>query len=162
MKIVSWNLLHSIGATIEEVIHLVDRERPDLLLMQEATAAIDRLPTRISGFYSRNPLPGRHHGLAAWSLETFAEVPRHIALQPGLFVKRIAQIVSIGGLTVANVHLSHGQLMNRRQLRRIAGHPKTIGFDLVEISPPFDVQGITGRTGAALILNFLYGLATRG
>jgi arginase family enzyme len=47
-------------------------------------------------------------------------------------------------------------------LRRIGGHPKVIGFDLVEISPPFDVQGITGRTGAALILNFLYGLATRG
>jgi formimidoylglutamase len=46
-------------------------------------------------------------------------------------------------------------------LRRIAGHPKVIGFDLVEISPPFDVQGITGRTGAALVLNFLYGLATR-
>jgi arginase family enzyme len=49
-----------------------------------------------------------------------------------------------------------------KALRRIAGHPKVIGFDLVEISPPFDVQGITGRTGAALILNFLYGLATRG
>jgi formimidoylglutamase len=47
-------------------------------------------------------------------------------------------------------------------LRRIAGHPKTVGFDLVEIAPPFDVQGITGRTGAALVLNFLYGLATRG
>ena len=47
-------------------------------------------------------------------------------------------------------------------LRRIAGHPKVVGFDLVEISPPFDVQGITGRTGAALVLSFLYGLATRG
>src|SRR5216683_2027154 len=31
-------------------------------------------------------------------------------------------------------------------LRRIASHPKMIGFDLVEIAPPFDVQGITGRT----------------
>jgi len=28
--------------------------------------------------------------------------------------------------------------------------------------PPFDVQAIAGRTGAALVLNFLYGLATRG
>src|SRR6266851_2612813 len=46
-------------------------------------------------------------------------------------------------------------------LRRIASHPKMIGFDLVEIAPPFDVQGITGRTGAALVLNVLYGLASR-
>jgi len=46
-------------------------------------------------------------------------------------------------------------------LRRIAGNPKVIGFDLVEIAPPFDVQGITGRTCAALVLNFLYGLAAR-
>ncbi|HZS81553.1 MAG TPA: agmatinase family protein [Stellaceae bacterium] len=47
-------------------------------------------------------------------------------------------------------------------LRRIAAHPKTVGFDLVEIAPPFDPQNITGRTGAALVLNFLYGLASRG
>ncbi len=46
-------------------------------------------------------------------------------------------------------------------LRRIASHSKMIGFDLVEIAPPFDVQGITGRTGAALVLNVLYGLASR-
>jgi formimidoylglutamase len=46
-------------------------------------------------------------------------------------------------------------------LRRIARHPKTIGFDLVEISPPYDIQNMTGRTGAALVLNFLYGLASR-
>lgn len=46
-------------------------------------------------------------------------------------------------------------------LRRIARHPKTVGFDLVEIAPYYDVHDLTGRTGAALVLNFLYGLATR-
>jgi formimidoylglutamase len=46
-------------------------------------------------------------------------------------------------------------------LRRIAAHPKTAGFDLVEIAPAYDVQGITARTGAALVLNFLYGISLR-
>ena len=35
-------------------------------------------------------------------------------------VHRVAQIIDFGPFTVANVHLSHGQLLNRRQLRRIA------------------------------------------
>jgi endonuclease/exonuclease/phosphatase family metal-dependent hydrolase len=120
VKIVSWNLLHSIGATLEEVIHLAERERPDLLLMQEATVAIDHLPARIGGYYARNPLPGRLHGLAAWSPLPFHEAPHQIALQRGLFVERISQIVLLKHFAVANVHLSHGQLMNRRQLRLIA------------------------------------------
>ena len=33
---------------------------------------------------------------------------------------RVCQIVELDSITVANVHLSHGQILNRRQLRRIA------------------------------------------
>jgi endonuclease/exonuclease/phosphatase family metal-dependent hydrolase len=33
---------------------------------------------------------------------------------------RICQIVDLGSISVANVHLSHGQILNRRQLRRIS------------------------------------------
>ena len=47
---------------------------------------------------------------------------RPIALQPGMFVRRVCQLIAMDGMAVANVHLSHGQLMNRRQLRRIADH----------------------------------------
>ena len=122
MKIVSWNLLHSVGATLEQIVQLAEREKPDLLLMQEATEAVEELPARIGGHCARNPLPGRLHGLAAWCPLPFPQAPRQIALQPGIFVKRISQIVSLESLTVANVHLSHGQLMNRRQLRLIASH----------------------------------------
>jgi formimidoylglutamase len=46
-------------------------------------------------------------------------------------------------------------------LRRAAAHPKMVGFDLVEIAPAYDVHGLTGRTGAMLVLNVLYGLSTR-
>jgi endonuclease/exonuclease/phosphatase family metal-dependent hydrolase len=90
--------------------------------MQEATDQVDRLPEKIGGHYARNPLPGRIHGLAAWCPNPFPTTPHHIVLQPGVFVQRISQIVMLDRFAIANVHLSHGQLMNRRQLRRIAKH----------------------------------------
>jgi endonuclease/exonuclease/phosphatase family metal-dependent hydrolase len=120
LKIVSWNLLHTTGASLDEIEHLARREKPDLLLMQEATDLIDHLPERIGGFCARNPLPGRHHGLAAWSPKPFHGIPGQIALQPGIFVKRVCQILTLERFSIANVHLSHGQVMNRRQLRLIA------------------------------------------
>ncbi|HSI39264.1 MAG TPA: agmatinase family protein [Xanthobacteraceae bacterium] len=46
-------------------------------------------------------------------------------------------------------------------LRRIGAHPKLAGADIVEISPPFDPQNITGGTGASLVLSLLYGLSLR-
>jgi endonuclease/exonuclease/phosphatase (EEP) superfamily protein YafD len=122
MKVISWNLLHTVGATLDQVAQLALRERPDLLLMQEATDQVDQLPSWIGGHYARNPLPGRLHGLAAWSPRPFHGKPHHINLQRGIFQDRISQIVALEGFSVANVHLSHGQLMNRRQLRLIAKH----------------------------------------
>ena len=144
MKIVSWNLLHSVGATLDEIAHLAEREKPDLLLMQEATETVDRLPDRIGGHCARNPLPGRLHGLAAWCPLPFSRAPHQIALQPGLFVKRISQIVPLEHFSVANVHLSHGQLMNRRQLRLIANH----------LPPRAMIIGDCNMVGPALLPGF--------
>ncbi len=119
-KIISWNLLHSTGARLEAVAALAQRQQPDLLLMQEATAGIDHLPQRLGGHYARVALPGRHHGLAAWSPQPLHSPAVSLVLQRGLIVKRVCQLIDLGCLTVANVHLSHGQMLNRRQLRRIA------------------------------------------
>ena len=121
MKIISWNLYHRSGAALDDIVQLIERERPDVLLMQETTARIDGLGALIGGHYARNPLPGRVHGLAVWSREPFAESPEILALQPGVVFKRISQIIRFPEFAVANVHLSHGQLLNRRQLSRIAG-----------------------------------------
>jgi len=101
-------------------VQIVLDERPDLLLMQETTAAIDRLPAKIGGHYARDPLPGRLHGLAAWSPSAFHVPPAALALQRGLIVRRICQLIEFADYAIANVHLSHGQVLNRRQLRRIA------------------------------------------
>ncbi len=120
-KIISWNLLRLTGATVDEVAALVRRERPDLLLMQEATVVMNTLPVLLGGHYARVPLPGRIHGLAMWSPGPMA-LPRVLKLPSGALVDRVCQIVDLGGFSVANVHLSHGQLLNRRQLRHIAAH----------------------------------------
>ena len=119
IKIVSWNLLRLTGASLEDVARLVRQERPQLLLMQEATRRIDDLPLRVGGFYSRVLQPGRIHGLAVWSPAEFPE-PEVIDLPAGAMFQRVSQVVDLGAFSVANVHLSHGQLLNRRQLRTIA------------------------------------------
>jgi endonuclease/exonuclease/phosphatase (EEP) superfamily protein YafD len=120
LKILSWNLLHSVGAGVEQVARLIALHEPDLLLMQEATAVIDALPALCPGFYDRVVLPGRLHGLAAWSRAPFHAPAETLKLQRGLIVRRVCQILDVQDFSVANVHLSHGQLLNRLQLRRIA------------------------------------------
>jgi endonuclease/exonuclease/phosphatase (EEP) superfamily protein YafD len=119
-KIVSWNLLRVTGASLDDVITLIRREQPDLVLMQEAASAIDALPHRLGGDYARAPLPGRIHGPAYWSPTKLAHPARILKLPSGRLVHRVCQVLDFGPFVVANVHLSHGQLLNRRQLRCIA------------------------------------------
>ena len=120
VKLVSWNLLRLTGASLAEVVDLIRREQPDILLMQEATHDIDPLPRFVGGGYARVPLPGRVHGLAVWMPDALPNHPVVMPLPSGTMVHRVAQLIDVGPFTVANVHLSHGQLLNRRQLRRIA------------------------------------------
>ena len=120
IKLISWNLLRLTGASLNDVVRLIRREHPDLLLMQEATQEMDGLTNHVGGQYQRNLLPGRIHGLAVWSRIPLASSPVVLPLQSGAMFNRVCQIVELGALTIANVHLSHGQILNRRQLRRIA------------------------------------------
>ncbi|GJE62596.1 endonuclease/exonuclease/phosphatase family protein [Methylobacterium trifolii] len=121
-KIVSWNLLRRTGAAVGDVVALIEQEAPDLLLMQEATRSIGALRERVGGHYAWAPLPGRIHGLAMWSPTPWAAVPEVVTLPSGALVHRVCQVLDLGDFGVANVHLSHGQVLNRRQLRRIVGH----------------------------------------
>ncbi len=72
MKVISWNLLRLEGAAVKDVAALLERERPDVLLMQEVTQHMDVLPASVGGHYHRLPWPGRIHGLAFWSRHNFA------------------------------------------------------------------------------------------
>jgi endonuclease/exonuclease/phosphatase (EEP) superfamily protein YafD len=123
LRVISWNLLRLVGAGVADVAALVERHRPDLLLMQEATEGLASLPEAVGGFFYREPMHGRVYGLAAWSPHRLA-TPRRLALpvstMPGHVPPRVAQIVRIDNVTFANVHLSHGQFLNRWQLLHIA------------------------------------------
>ncbi|GBQ10721.1 endonuclease/exonuclease/phosphatase family protein [Swaminathania salitolerans] len=119
-RILSWNLLRVVGAPLDEVVELARAVRPDIFLMQEAVGAFDRLPEILGGHYARIPLPDRIHGTACWSRFPFARAPVSCTLPSGLMVRRTAQLIDFGSFSIANVHLSHGQILNRRQLRRIA------------------------------------------
>jgi endonuclease/exonuclease/phosphatase (EEP) superfamily protein YafD len=131
MKIISWNLLRLTGATLDHVVALVKREKPAVLLMQEATERIDTIVDHLGGHYERTPLPGRIHGLAIWSMAPMRHKPRILTLPSGVMFHRICQILDLGDFSVANVHLSHGQVLNRRQLHRIGrelpAHAAVIG-----------------------------------
>ncbi len=46
-------------------------------------------------------------------------------------------------------------------LRRLAADPRCAGAEIVEISPPLDVNDMTSNLGAVLALNFFYGVYQR-
>ena len=138
VRILSWNLLKQDGAGTAEISRLVARHRPDLLLMQEATASIDALPALIGGHYVRRALPRRSNGPAAWSEHPFEATTQPLPVATRLdlpvpvfraVLPRHALVVRIGSLQVATVHLDHGQWANRRQLRHLLAQRP--GLDLV-------------------------------
>ena len=142
MKVISWNLLRRTGAGVADVAALLERERPDVMLMQEVTQHMDVLPATAGGHYHRLPWPGRIHGLAFWSRHNFATpqiLPLPASALPGRWPRRRSQITQVADITFANVHLSHGQLLNRRQLLRIAaaikGRPSVIIGDYNAVGP---------------------------
>jgi len=93
LKVVSWNLLRQIGATVEDVATLIKEQRPDLLLLQEATRELEALPSFVGGHFHRVPLPDRIHGLAVWSPCAFPEpqaVPLPESRMPGRVPRRVA------------------------------------------------------------------------
>lgn len=123
MKIISWNLFHRRGAAAAHISALVEQERPDLVLMQEATHGIGTLPSLIGGEFHTEPWHDKAYSLAAWVPagplnRQKLELP--VSNLPGVFPQRVAQVLTFEGLSVVNVHLSHGQLLNRKQLRTIA------------------------------------------
>ena len=99
------------------------------------------LPALVGGYFFREPLEGRVYGLAVWSphplLRPYAlRLP--VSQVPGRVPPRVAQIVQVGDVTFANVHLSHGQFLNRRQLMHIAnalGGPAVIVGDYNAVGP---------------------------
>src|SRR6185312_4121942 len=98
-KLVSWNLLRLTGASLDDVVGLIRREQPDLLLMQEVTQEMDGLTGKVGGQYLRSPMPGRVHGLAVWCPVPFRSQPLVLPLPPGAMFDRVCQIVELGPIS---------------------------------------------------------------
>lgn len=125
LRIISWNLYYRKGAAAADISALIEQEQPDLFLMQEATRGIETLPRLVNGTFFKQRWRGKDYSLAAWLSEDADEIdPKRMVLPfsnlPGTFPPRVTQVIRMTGMTIANVHLSHGQMLNRRQLRRIA------------------------------------------
>ena len=154
MRVLSWNLLRRRGAGVEDIRRLVEAHRPDLVLLQEATAGIDALPDALGGSYARREMEGRGHGPAAWSLRPFTAeaVPLPPATRFDLPVPlrrrlagRLALFIRWKGVEIANVHLDHGQRANRRALRHLLGQcPR-----LHAVIGDFNALGAVGLPGFA-------------
>ena len=123
IKIVSWNLLYRQGAAATDIARVIEQEKPDLFLLQEATGGIGVLPAHVGGAFYTQPWKGKTYALGVWSKKTPLS-PFGLKLPfsrvPGKFPPRVAQVIPLEGFTLVNVHLSHGQLLNRKQLREIA------------------------------------------
>jgi endonuclease/exonuclease/phosphatase family metal-dependent hydrolase len=128
MRVLSWNLLRHRGAGVQDIARLAAAHRPDLVLMQEATAAIDALPALLGGCYARAPMERRSHGPAAWSPHPFGWDTVALPMAPRLdlpvavlrlLARRLALVVRLRGVRIAAVHLDHGQRANRQQVRHL-------------------------------------------
>ena len=122
LRVVSWNLLRRTGAGVDDVARLVKATHPDLLLLQECTEDIAALPSLVGGHFFRHPMQARIYGLAAWSPHPFPQtsaIRLPASILPGRVPPRLSQLIRFHGITFANVHLSHGQFLNRFQLRHI-------------------------------------------
>lgn len=123
LRLISWNLYYRRGAAAADIASLIRREEPDLFLMQEATRGIDHLPKLVGGHFVTLPWTGKSYHLGIWTRDAKLDVEGldlPLSRVGGVFPQRAAQIVRLKGLSIANVHLSHGQWLNRRQLRAIA------------------------------------------
>lgn len=115
LRIVSWNLLRRVGATCEELARLIDTQHVDIALLQEVTAEFEALPSLVGGAFVRHALPGRIHGPAIWARNGL-DRPRRVPLV-SRGIRRHAVLADVDGVSFASVHLSHGQLLCRRQAR---------------------------------------------
>ena len=125
LKVISWNLWHRGSAQLGDIAALIKAEQPDLLFLQEAKQMLRELDQIVGGHVHWQPMQRRVYGLAAWSpheLQDHHSVPLPVSPLPSPLrvPPRLAQVVTLNDITFANVHLSHGQVLNRRQLQAVS------------------------------------------
>jgi endonuclease/exonuclease/phosphatase (EEP) superfamily protein YafD len=175
LRLLSWNLLRRVGAEAADVAELIERHGVDVALLQEACDRVEDLPGLVGGSFQRSRFPGRVHGPAIWARGRLARV-REVPLDHGAAIRRHALTAEIDGVALASVHLSHGQLANRRQARQtvdalagaavIAGDFNMLGplrlDGFVEVGPREPTHRARGVLPVRIDRCFVRGLACLG
>ena len=147
LRLISWNLYYRRGAAAADIAALIEQYRPDLFIMQEALDGIEAVPRLAAGSFHSLPWIGKRYGLAAWLPDENADITTvdlPYSRLPASFPPRRAQVIRFSDLTIANVHLSHGQFLNRRQLRRISE----------KVSGPLAIVGDFNMIGRIVLRGF--------
>jgi exodeoxyribonuclease-3 len=109
VKIVTWNV-NGIRAREAQLLELVERERPDVLCLQEVKARPDQVPTMLcemAGYWCAWHCAGPYSGVALLaSRASVAERPR-IAHPPFDVECRVAT-AEVGELVVASIYVPNG------------------------------------------------------
>lgn len=163
-RILSWNLLHKNGASLKEILALLDSTQADILLLQEARFFTSQILQEKGGFYHRAPLKYYRHGSACWSRFPFLTEPCTLPLPSGSIVERHAQIIRFSlqnkVFSIGNLHLSHRQFLNRQQLRTTSASLGEYGilmgdFNMVGPSMIKDFEDIGPYQPTHKMMNFL-------
>jgi endonuclease/exonuclease/phosphatase (EEP) superfamily protein YafD len=123
MRILSWNVLRRVGATPHDVAQLITQHSPDIALLQEVGQSFTSLPSIVGGGYEARPFLNRKDGLGAWfrfPVDAVECVKLPQEAESRRKAQRIAMIIRIANRTVVNLHLSHDQMLLRRQFALVA------------------------------------------
>lgn len=113
MKIVTWNV-NGLRARQGEVLDLLERERPEVLCLQEIKASIDQLPFHlrdIDGYWARWHGEKGYSGVGLLIAKSLRPDPPDFVLPSFDFEQRVVAAdihTPIGELTVASVYVPNG------------------------------------------------------
>jgi exodeoxyribonuclease-3 len=118
MKVVTWNV-NSIRTRIERVLALLERQRPDLLCLQETKVGDDEFPAReIAAVGYRCELFGQkgYNGVALLSRQPLSRVERGFAGDPAPDQARVIA-GDLAGVKVVNLYVVNGESVGSEKYR---------------------------------------------
>src|SRR2546428_12668451 len=122
MKLATWNV-NGIRARQAQVQDWIERERPDVVCLQEIKATSDQIPMflcEIEGYWCYWHGGKGYSGVALHVSKTFSP-ERPAFTHPGFDYENRIVSLTLGDLTVAFVHVPDGRQNLPRQMTFLAG-----------------------------------------
>lgn len=110
MKVATWNV-NSLRARLERVLNWIDRNRPDVLCMQETKCADDAFPLEaftVRGYHVARHGQATYNGVAIASRTPVTDVARGFVDDPVAGEARVLACTT-GGLRIVDAYVVNGQ-----------------------------------------------------